>query len=352
MKNKYIGKSIVIMMTSDMKIYECFKSNLTYLGFNNHTITDIFIEKKFKFKNLKDRFTYLFRKGILRDKSFKTRLKQQYKYDEQTENLKSFNKFDYALTIRTEIFDVNLIEYLKKKSIKIFSYQWDGLSRFPKVLDYISLFDKFFVFDKNDVSTYSNNLIPITNFYFDCYNESLFNKNEFEYDIFFIGSFDARIDTLIKICNKLQNLNLKLKIIICGKSFPDIEKYPFITYIKKPLSYYENLEYISKSRILIDIHHSDNLHSGLSFRNFEALGYNKKLITTNPIIKEYDFYNENNIFLMSPDNTLENIENFIHKEYVEIDKKIKYKYSFTNWIANIIEDKDTEDKDYIKIEVP
>jgi hypothetical protein len=40
----------------------------------------------------------------------------------------------------------------------------------------------------------------------------------------------------------------------------------------------------------------------LIFRVFEALGYKKKLITNNQDITSYDFYNENNIFVITNEN--------------------------------------------------
>ena len=104
--------------------------------------------------------------------------------------------------------------------------------------------------------------------------------------------------------------------------------------IHNPLSYYENLKMVANSKILIDLHH-DTLHKGLSFRAFEALGYNKKLITSNSIIKDYDFYNEKNIYLVN--NNYSNFDSFLTGNYQEIIPEVKSKYSFKSWINNILE---------------
>ena len=91
---------------------------------------------------------------------------------------------------------------------------------------------------------------------------------------------------------------------------------------------------VANSKMLIDVHH-ENLHKGLSFRSFEALGYDKKLITSNTIIREYDFYNEKNIYVI--DNINANFEEFLYQDYKQISIEIKNKYSFTNWIAYLLE---------------
>ena len=64
----------------------------------------------------------------------------------------------------------------------------------------------------------------------------------------------------------------------------------------------------------------------------------KKLITNNKDIINYDFYNSNNIFVLGEDN-LDNIKEFIEKEYVEIDEKIINYYDFYEWLKRFEDDK-------------
>ena len=95
----------------------------------------------------------------------------------------------------------------------------------------------------------------------------------------------------------------------------------------------DNLKAVHKAKALIDFVTSD--HTGLSFRVFEALGYGKKLITTNVEVAHYDFYHPNNIFIWDGQD-LEGIEAFMRKPYMPIDPDIKEKYSFSNWIRYIL----------------
>ena len=324
-------EKIILTMTQDMKIFLCFVDNLKFLNFDVFLICNS--DKNLKYKNLKDRLHNLLRKTFFNDRNFKERLFKQYIVNQDLTKLRNFpESCDYSLIIRADLFDDLVINSVIKKSKKKYSYQWDGLSRFPDIYKSISLFDRFYVFDKNDIDVSENSRL-ITNFYFDCYN-SLFIDATPEYDVYFVGSFDSRFEQIKNICEFLITKDLRLKIIICGGNKVDLSMYSYITVIHEPLSYLENLKMIANSKMLIDFHH-ENLHNGLSFRSFEALGYNKKLITSNSIIKEYDFYNEKNIYVIDKDYS--NFNEFLNKDYVEIDQRVKYKYSFTNWINCVLE---------------
>ena len=77
-------------------------------------------------------------------------------------------------------------------------------------------------------------------------------------------------------------------------------------------------------------------HNGLSFRIFEAIKYEKKLITNNKTVKQYDFYHPNNIFVFEEDN-FQGLENFLKVAYTPLSEEIKQKYSFTNWLRYVLD---------------
>lgn len=329
-------KKIILAITQDMKIYECFVENLENLNFEVFLIDNY--SGGLKYKNIFHRLHNLYRKTFFNDKDFKKKLFKKYLLDSKLNTLNEIKSiYDYSLTIRADLFDEIVIKKVIEKSKKNYAYQWDGLNRFPDIYRFIKYFDKFYIFDKSDLE-YEHKTHLITNFYFDCYN-SLFDNIEPEYDAYYIGSYDDRFEKLIQICELLKSKGLKLNVILCGKVKKDLSPYPYIKVIHNPLSYYENLKMVANSKILIDIHH-ENIHKGLSFRSFEAIGYNKKLITTNTIIKKYDFYDQDNIHLI--DNNIISFDEFLNKENKEIDPQIKKKYSFTHWINYILEEKNVK----------
>ena len=65
--------------------------------------------------------------------------------------------------------------------------------------------------------------------------------------------------------------------------------------------------------------------------------YNKKLITNNIYIKEYDFYNPHNIFILQERNISE-LKEFLELPTIEINQKIKNKYRFSGggWLKEFL----------------
>jgi hypothetical protein len=336
------NKTIILAITPDVKLYHCFEDNLKFVGYDVEILT---FHKKFIYSNLKDRILNFYQKKIKKNKSFKRSLVRKFNNESIINDLEKIKKSEYSLVIRADLFDLNTITKIHSLSQKKYAYQWDGLSRFKEVEGLIQLFDKFYIFDKKDLNN-KYKTFPTTNFYFDCYPDLFKNKVE-KYDVYFIGSYDIRISKLILICEILDKIGLKLNIILCCSPKKNLKKYKYISFINKPLNYFENLKNVSESKILIDISH-DSLHDGLSFRTFEALGYNKKLITTNEITKNYDFYNRNNILCLNHNSINKiDIEKFLNQNYEQINEITKYKYSFSNWIKYILEMQDS-----IQINIP
>jgi len=326
------NKKIILAITSDNGFYRCFDDNLKKLGFK-----DILIVRNlpFKYKNKKDKVLNFLHKTLLNNKDYKKNLIKKHDSNalQQNEVLTTITEsFDYSLTIRADLFNESVLKKIISKSKKSYTYHWDGLQRYPDIFQRLNFFNKFYVFDKNDMIKHQKTY-PLTNFYFDCYPE-LFNNIAPEYDVYYLGSYDSRIDQLIPLCELLHAQGLKLNINIpCSKNHQQLlSRYEYINFPKGGLSYKENIENIANARIILDLR--NDIHNGLSFRAFEALGYSKKLITTNELIKDYDFYNESNIHIYKEEKSL---LNFLNQPMVKINEEIRYKYSFTNWLSYILE---------------
>ena len=59
---------------------------------------------------------------------------------------------------------------------------------------------------------------------------------------------------------------------------------------------------LKQSKTVVDIQHPKQ--SGLTMRTIEMLGANKKMITTNADIQNYDFYHPNNICIVDRNNVV------------------------------------------------
>ena len=74
--------------------------------------------------------------------------------------------------------------------------------------------------------------------------------------------------------------------------------------------------------------------TGLTMRTIETLGAKKKLITTNPHVKEYDFYRPENILIVDRYNPVITKE-FLDAPWKEIPENIYKKYSISSWLNSI-----------------
>jgi hypothetical protein len=80
-----------------------------------------------------------------------------------------------------------------------------------------------------------------------------------------------------------------------------------------------------------------NEHRGLTFRIFEAMGLEKKIITNNSDIANYDFYDPNNILIIDEKNI--NIPlSFLTSKYNPIPKNIYNKYTLDAWTKKVFKE--------------
>jgi hypothetical protein len=325
---EFKGKKIILALPHNIELWKSFEDNIIKIEAVPYIIINY---KVFKYKSFTQRINNFFRKTILKDKEHKEKLRKAFCVDFQTKELNTFPDCDYALVIRPDLFEREVLELIKKKVGKIVAYQWDGIYRYPNFFEKLDCFNQVFLFDKNDLKDVPNSKL-LTNFYFDCYfNE--FKEEQEMYDLFFIGALDSRSQTIINLCLPLYEKGFKIQLIFAISEEKPKTFHPFITYTKVGFSYKENLKMMSKAKAILDFNQS--FHNGLSLRPFEALGFNKKLITTNKTIKDYDLYTYGNVYVL--DNEETSLENFLLQPINCGSPIIKEKYSFTNWIKNVFE---------------
>ena len=95
------------------------------------------------------------------------------------------------------------------------------------------------------------------------------------------------------------------------------------------ITYKENLLNVQKTKCIVEI--VQDKQYDITLRPLEALAFNKKLITNNPHIKSYTFYNSQNIFILGEDD-LNRLDDFIYSPYSEVDHSILQKYDINTWV--------------------
>ncbi|WP_439294224.1 hypothetical protein [Lonepinella sp. BR2882] len=333
------GKTIALVMPEDHNLYQMIIKNLEHYGFN------VIFRHKSKYESVLD-LCYVpiirkLRKIFMKDKHYKERVFNKRFIDKLNKHVKNTGKkIDYALFIRGDECLIDLLYDLKLLSNKMINYQWDGVDVFPSVLSRITFFDRFFIFDRNDLIKYPQyNLSLTTNFYFDFDDvKKHITDNKLSPSLYFLGGHaENRIDSIKYFLNMINNSGYQVNFYI--QIYKNTQKSYYQEYninvSKSNISFNENIKLVQQNTVLVDFVNSR--HNGLSFRTFEALYYGKKLITTNRSILTYDFYHPDNIFVWDGVHLeIEELQAFLAKPYMDLPNKIVQKYSFENWIKAIL----------------
>lgn len=234
---------------------------------------------------------------------------------------------DVILTIKSDFIDPKSVLKFKKYTKKSIGYFNDNIYRCPKIKRVLHCFDEVYSFEKEDCSNYNLKFAP--NWIYNSRNQVETNQSEF--DVFNISSIDKRLPILKRIAANLASQNSKFKFIIYDKKHKDNDEN--ITYIRNHMPLTEVNDYIKRSKVLLDINRIGQL--GLTFRVFESIGLGKKLITTNADIKNYDFYNPNNILIIDEKNPVIPTS-FFENEYEKIPESIFNNYTLEGWTQNVI----------------
>lgn len=251
-------------------------------------------------------------------------------------------KYDYVFFIIPETITPELFDKLRQNqpNAEFILYMWDSFKNRKNATVLKDKFDTLYSFDSTDCS-FDEKIKFKPLFYIDKFK--ITTESFIKRDLYFFGTghsdryeFIKKIeDLLIKgKYNFHYYLYLRSRVFFWIKKLFDksfkrarISEFNFI-----PLSFDQIVEQLKESRIIIDLNHPNQ--KGLTMRTIECLGAKKKLITTNSEVIDYDFYNENNIFVVDRNNPIIS-EEFLESPYMELEKNIYEKYSLENWLMDI-----------------
>ena len=280
------------------------------------------------YENFGERLTNLFSKVFL-DKNLKYQKRQKF----VIEQLDKLGHQDQILVLNADTFDHSTLEYMKKSTNRFITFLYDNLDRFP-VQDKLHFFDKIYSFDDKDIEKHG--FERLTNYnYLPFLSQEKQNPSE---DALYITSYDKkRIKQLEILSQKFEELGLKFDLYVIGKkSWKNQLIKPFsknkIVFTRKRINH-ENLpEFYKRTKVILDLMRKNQY--GLSFRVFEAMALEKKIITDNEKIKNYDFYNPNNILVLNKD--FSNItKEFFETPYQSLPEGIYKKYTLEKWVERV-----------------
>lgn len=316
--------------------------NLTRLG-ANPTILDIDEPPTPSNIHLLDRLTNIWRRVFYRDIYFFNYVLIKHAsryYTSQLRSLTNKTIYDYVLVIRPDKFSPLFVKTLRRKSKVLSAYMWTAIKKgtednLRKTRKY---YDNYFGFDAFEIEKYPELDWKFATNYF--YHFDLISTQKI-FDLTYIGSIYTNRRDLASY-NLISKLTAVFNIkVFLGETAPPASHLiedDRVQYLKKQIPYLEFVYESSKAKIVLDICKPE--HTGLSFRYFEALPLNLKIVTNNTDIVNYDFYHPDNFYIIDYNDDTVNIEelkNWMQIPYYEIPHRIKKKYSFENWISYIFD---------------
>jgi len=285
-----------------------------------------FDKLRYKYPSIIHKIFNFFLKNI-----FNSSLKRKHLNRIILSKVKSLGYQNKILVIKSEFLSIKTIKELKENTSELIAFYNDNIQRCPRIKKVHPYFDINYSFEKKDALKYNFNYI--TNY---IYHKHLQKKpdlsTKIKFELFNISSLGKRNTILEKVALALDKIHANYKIIIVGK-----KKYTpkgGIIYQSEKIDIEGVNDYISKSRTLLDVHRKGQ--SGLTFRVMDSLAFQKKLITTNQDIINYDFYNPNNILVIDP-NDVEIPKMFFETNYESIPQNIYDKYTIGNWVKTVFQ---------------
>ncbi|MDA5541699.1 glycosyltransferase [Streptococcus thermophilus] len=156
---------------------------------------------------------------------------------------------------------------------------------------------------------------------------NLDEKTDVLRDFYFVGADKGRIQQLDQLAGMIEESELTYLFDVFSDDKQSNRS--GINYLDSKITYPEIIEKIQESKVIVEINKEGQ--AGLTLRALEAIFYGKKLVTNNHHIKDYDFYNPNNILVLDDVNSVDLIE-FLNKPYQSVPKHVIERYSFSNWL--------------------
>lgn len=107
-------------------------------------------------------------------------------------------------------------------------------------------------------------------------------------DVFFLGRDKGRLGLLMDICQKFSSMGLKCQFYVLGTEKENQVAVPGITYLESPMTYEENIQHVAHCSCVLELLQSKA--SSATFRMWEAIALNKKLLTNNTSVCSSEFY--------------------------------------------------------------
>lgn len=191
--------------------------------------------------------------------------------------------------------------------------------------DQIPSYYRIWTYDGYDSEKYGLRLVSSGAYY----KSFVKPKQQSEYDVIYVGADKGRGEYILDLEKKMNSLGLKTKFVIVANGRLSKRK----SYYKKFMPYDEIVNLIVRSKAVLNVALENQ--KGITIRDMESMFFDVKLLTTNKNIVNTDIYNPNNVFVVDGLN-IDGLPEFIALPHTPLTEEIKNRYTFDNYIKEII----------------
>lgn len=264
-------------------------------------------------------------------------------YDNIIESTKN-TSYDHILIVRGEAISTQRLRMLRlvQPQAKLTLYLWDSIHYNPNARAILHEFNRVFSFDRKDVDENPTmEFLPL--FYGQEFERAARYREKPIYDACFIGTIHTdRYKVLEKVIESLESRGRTVfvycyypsKFLFHVRSLfnPGFRRFSekYINFSGMAIS--KVVDNIAKSRSIIDINRPDQL--GLTMRTIEAAGAQRKLITTNSDILNYDIYSETGVHVIDRNTPIIN-DLFLDQELTPFNEETRIQHSISKWTETV-----------------
>lgn len=265
-------------------------------------------------------------------------------YDHIIESTRS-TTYDYILIVRGEAISLQRLRKLRsaQPAATLCLYLWDSMHYNPNARTLWREFDRVFSFDRVDADANpSIAFLPL--FYGREFERAAADHAAPKYDACFIGTVHTdRYKVLERVIAALEARGRRT-FVYCyypSKTLFRIRALfdpGFRRFARKHIDFAgmklpEVVDRIAESRAIIDINRPNQL--GLTMRTVEAVGAQRRLVTTNEDIVNYDIYSPEGVLVV--DRLAPAIDDaFLDREVTPFDEQVRRRYSLSAWLEAIL----------------
>ena len=244
---------------------------------------------------------------------------------------KNINEYT-KIIINDAMFNNNILKYISKKNAVASKYvYYTNAVRNSRIKpNNIPKDWRVYTFDISDSKEFDIEYSPE---YYTEHQENI--KYDLKYDVCYVGAdkTNVRLKNLLDIKevlrkNKVQNFFHIFRVL---KKY---NKYELQETTNMFLKYEDIQRIILESKCILELQMEGQ--SGCTLRTLESMFLNRKLITNNKDIVNYDFYNPNNIFVIENADDFKDrfndILKFMRSPYQKLPDMVKNNYKFCKWL--------------------